>query len=596
VFEDGAAAVPLAPEGNGYFSGLAKGVSAGALYRFEIESGRFPDPASRFQPEGPHGPSQVVDPSAFQWTDTDWQGVGRDGQAIYEFHLGAFTTEGTWKAAEEHLEALRELGITILELMPVSEFPGRFGWGYDGVDLFAPTRLYGDPDEFRRFVDRAHAVGLGVILDVVYNHLGPDGCYLREFSPDYFTKKYDNEWGDALNFDGPNSAPVREFFAENAGYWVNEFHLDGLRLDATQQIFDDSPEHILAVISQRVRAAGGGRATYLVNENEPQNIQLVEPIDKGGYGMDSLWNDDFHHTARVAMSGRDEAYYSDYHGSPQELISAVKYGYLYQGQRYKWQKKRRGTPSLHVHPGHFVTFTQNHDQVANSLLGRRIHELAAPGVLRAVTALHLLGPGTPMLFMGQEFACSAPFLYFADHKPELAELVSKGRRTFVEQFPSISCLAEQLDEILAAPHAEETFLRCKLDHSERTKNAHIWSLHRDLLALRRKDAVFARPYLRGVDGAVLGPAAFVLRFFHESDDAQDRLMIVNLLTDVHLDPAPEPLLAPPAGRVWRTLWTSEAPEYGGQGTPMLDTEANWRLPGHAAVVLHAVPAEEEEGE
>jgi maltooligosyltrehalose trehalohydrolase len=310
--------------------------------------------------------------------------------------------------------------------------------------------------------------------------------------------------------------------------------------------------------------------------------------------MDSLWNDDFHHSARVALTGRDEAYYSDYHGSPQEFISAAKYGYLYQGQRYKWQKKRRGTPSLHVHPAHFVTFTQNHDQVANSLLGRRIHQIAAPGVLRAVTALHLLGPGTPMLFMGQEFACSAPFLYFADHKPELAAQVAKGRREFVEQFPSIACLDEQLDTLLAAPQAEETFLRCKLDHSERARNAHIWRLHKDLLALRRDDPVFARPYLRGVDGAVLGPAAFVLRFFHEADEAQDRLMIVNLLTDKHLDPAPEPLLAPPAGRIWRTLWTSEAPEYGGQGTPMLDTEANWLLPGHATVVLHAVPAEEAE--
>lgn len=592
VFENNPAPVPLQPEGDGYFSGLVENISAGALYWFQIDSGRFPDPVSRFQPDGPEGPSQVIDPSAFEWSDSAWKGVGRDGQAIYEFHLGTFTPEGTWKAAEQHLEALRELGITILEVMPVSEFPGRFGWGYDGVDLFAPTRLYGDPDDFRRFVDRAHAVGLGVILDVVYNHLGPDGCFLREFSPDYFTKKYDNEWGDALNFDGPNSAPVREFFAANASYWVDEFHLDGLRLDATQQIFDDSPEHILAVISRRVRAAGGARATYLVNENEPQDIKLVEPIERGGYGMDSLWNDDFHHAARVALTGRDEAYYTDYHGSPQEFISAAKYGYLYQGQRYKWQQKRRGTPSLHVHPAHFVTFTQNHDQVANSLLGRRIHEVAAPGVLRAVTALHLLGPGTPMLFMGQEFAASAPFLYFADHKPELAAQVAKGRRSFVEQFPSISCLGEQLDEILAQPDAEKTFLRCKLDHAERAKNAHIWRFHKDLLALRRRDPVFARPYFRGVDGAVLGAAAFVLRFFHETDDAQDRLMVVNLLTDLHLDPAPEPLLAPPAGRLWRTLWTSEAPEYGGQGTPLLDSEANWLLPGHAAVVLHAVPEDE----
>jgi maltooligosyltrehalose trehalohydrolase len=511
--------------------------------------------------------------------------VGRDGQVIYELHIGAFTPEGTWAAAAEHLQAVRDLGITILEVMPVADFPGRFGWGYDGVNLFAPTRLYGTPDDFRAFVDRAHAVGLGVILDVVYNHLGPDGCYHREFSPDYFTKKYDNEWGDALNFDGPNSGPVREFFAANAAYWIDEYHLDGLRLDATQQIFDDSPEHILAVISRRVREAAGQRQTYIVNENEPQHIRLVEPLEQGGYGMDALWNDDFHHSAHVALTHKNEAYYTDYHGAPQEFISAVKYGYLYQGQRYRWQKQRRGTASLHVHPAHYVTFTENHDQVANSLHGRRLHEVASLGALRALTALLLLGPNTPMLFMGQEFAASAPFLYFADHQPELARMVAAGRRKFVEQFPSISTLADQLDRVLAQPHDEATFRRCQLDHREREKNAHVQALHRDLLALRRTDPVFSQPRLHGVDGAVLGASAFVLRFFHETDHAEDRLLCLNLGADLHLDPAPEPLLAPPAGGQWTTLWSSEDPGYGGCGTPPLESEENWLLPGGAAVVL-----------
>src|SRR5207302_8022588 len=305
---------------------------------------------------------------------------------------------GTLAAAQQHLPALAELGVTLVEVMPLADFPGRFGWGYDGVDLFAPTRLYGTPDDLRRFVDAAHAAGLGVILDVVYNHFGPDGNYLREFSDDYFTDRHDNEWGEAINYDGDNAGPVREFMAANAGYWIEEFHFDGLRLDATQQIFDRSNEHILAVIARRVRQAAGGRRTLLVAENEPQEVKLVRPPERGGYGLDMLWNDDYHHSALVVLSGHNEAYYGDYLGTPQEFVSAAKWGYLYQGQRYRWQKKRRGTPTFDLEPDRFVTFTQNHDQVANSGRGLRCAELTGPGRYRALTALLLLGPGTPMLF------------------------------------------------------------------------------------------------------------------------------------------------------------------------------------------------------
>lgn len=574
---------PLESEGAGYFSGLIAGLAAGALYKIKLDSGEFPDPASRYQPSGPHGPSQVIDPSGFRWSDQNWKGCGRDGQVLYEFHIGTFTKEGTWAAALRELPALKELGITLLEVMPIADFPGRFGWGYDGVDFFAPTRLYGEPDDFRAFVDAAHGLGLGVILDVVYNHFGPDGCYLREFSSDYFSKKYENEWGDPLNFDGPNNAHVREFFIANAGYWIDEFHLDGLRLDATQQIYDDSPKHILAEVSARVRAVAGERATYIVNENEVQHTHLVRPAAEGGFGMDSLWNDDWHHSAMVALTGRNEAYYTDYRGKPQEFVSMAKYGYLYQGQRYKWQKARRGTPSLDLHPAHFVHFTQNHDQVANTLCGQRIHEVAAPGALRAMTALLLLGPQTPMLFQGQEFNASSPFLYFADHTPELAKLVAKGRREFLQQFPSVACLKSQLESLVAGPEREETFRRCQLDHAERQRNATVFNLYKDLLKLRREDPVFSHPQRRGLDGAVLGNQAFVLRFFGNEGD--DRLLIISLGADVHLDPAPEPLLAPSPGHLWETLWTSECPAYGGCGTPSLDTDLNWTLPGHAAVVL-----------
>jgi len=573
----------LEAEGNGYFSGYFAEVSPGMLYLYKLKSGSFPDPASRFQPEGPHGPSQVVDASRFEWHDQGWGGVKKSGQVIYEMHIGTFTPAGSWVAAEQELAELAKLGITVIEVMPVADFPGRFGWGYDGVDLFAPTRLYGEPEDFRRFVDRAHAVGLGVILDVVYNHFGPDANYLKHFSEDYFTDRYKNEWGEPINFDGEQSGPVREFFCANAAYWIEEFHLDGLRLDATQQIFDGSAENIQAMLARQVRRAARGKATFIVAENEPQDVVLVRSLEQGGYGLDALWNDDFHHAAMVALTGRAEAYYSDYKGSPQEFISTMKYGFLYQGQRSSWQGKSRGSPSLKLNPNQFVNYLQNHDQVANTLHGLRAHQLASPGRLRALTALLLLGPATPMLFQGQEFGASTPFLYFADHEPNLSPLVASGRKVFLSQFNSIA--SEETWSHLARPDAIESFLRCKLDFSERKKNAEVYKLHCDLLRLRREDPVFSRPAAGAVDGAVLGPEAFVLRFFNETE--KDRLMFINLGKDLLLAPAPEPLLAGVEGCNWKLLWSSESPRYGGSGTPSLQTEQGWRIPGHAAIVFAA---------
>jgi maltooligosyltrehalose trehalohydrolase len=576
------ATVPLQAEEHGYFSGIVSEARPGTLYRFRIEQGSFPDPASRFQPVGPHGPSQVVDPHRFEWHDEQWRGVRREGQVIYEMHIGTFTPEGTWRAAIGQLPELARLGITVIELMPVADFPGRFGWGYDGVNLFAPTRLYGTPDDLRAFVDAAHREGLGVILDVVYNHLGPDGNYLPSFSPCYFTDKHDCEWGDAINFDGEGSGPVREFFVSNARYWIDEYHMDGLRLDATQQIYDDSERHVIAEIVDAARAAASQRSVYIVGENEPQHTILVRG-GKDGYGVDALWNDDFHHTAVVAATGRREAYYTDYKGSPQEFISAAKWGYLYQGQWYDWQEARRGTPSLDLEPTNFVTFTQNHDQVANSLRGKRLHELTSPGRYRALTALLLLGPGTPMLFQGQEFAASTPFLYFADHKPELAAMVSKGRRQFLNQFKSMA--SKECDAVIHAPESEEAFRQCVLNFQEREQHAAIYSLHRDLLRLRREDPVFSRIRRGSFDGAVLGPEAFVLRFF--GGDAGDRLLIVNLGVDLHLSPAPEPLLAPPGGKQWQILLSTASVCYGGEGTGEITMRGNWLLPAHTVLAMAA---------
>jgi maltooligosyltrehalose trehalohydrolase len=575
--------IPLDAEAGGYFSGFVE-VGPGARYQYRLDEGEqlYPDPASRFQPDGPHGASEVIDPAAFAWTDEAWRGLPIEGHVIYEMHVGTFTREGTWVAAMRELPELARIGITTIEVMPIADFEGRHGWGYDGVDLFAPTRAYGRPDDFRRFVDHAHASGVAVILDVVYNHFGPTGNYLRAFSPAYFSDTYENEWGEAINFDGPDAGPVREFFVANAGYWIDEFHLDGLRLDATQQIFDRSPEHVLAAISRRAREAAGARALLLVAENEPQDTRLVRPFEWGGYGLDMLWNDDFHHSASVALTGRAEAYYSDTRGEPQEFISAAKYGYLFQGQHYAWQDQPRGTPSWGLEPAQFVAFLENHDQIANSGRGRRGHQLTSPGRWRAMTALMLLAPSTPMLFQGQEFSSSAPFLYFVDFDDQLAAAVRSGRAEFLRQFPSL--LDYEKTGQLVDPADPRTFERCKLDFGERERHAEAYALHQDLLRLRREDAAFRRQRAGGVDGSVLADRAFSLRFFTD-DHADDRLLVVNLGGDVCRTGFADPLLAPPLGRDWEVRWSSEHARYGGGGTPALWPNGSWNIPGESAIVL-----------
>jgi maltooligosyltrehalose trehalohydrolase len=429
---------------------------------------------------------------------------------------------------------------------------------------------------------------LGVILDVVYNHLGPDGNYLKAFAPDYFTDRHANEWGEALDFDGPRSAPVREFFIENAGYWIDEFHFDGLRLDATQAILDESDDHLLAAIGRRVRAAAGDRGTLIVAENESQNARLVRAPDSGGYGLDAVWNDDFHHSARVALTGRNEAYYRDYLGRPQELISALRWGYLYQGQWYRWQRQGRGTPALDLPAERFVNCLENHDQVANTLRGARLPSLTSPGRLRAMTALTLLAPGTPMLFQGQEFGSRRPFHYFADHNTELGAAVRKGRGEFLAQFPSLATAEAQAR--IPDPGSADTFAGCKLDRSE--ADPAIVALHRDLLALRRSESAFAQQRADRLHGAVLGAAALALRFRGDHPDGRDdRLLLVNFGTDLELSPIPEPLLAPPGPSGWRLCWSSEATVYGGDGAAALVTDDGWVLPGEAALVLAAQEAQ-----
>jgi maltooligosyltrehalose trehalohydrolase len=571
--------VPLTRDEQGYYSAVVAGVRAGDRYRYRLDDADLADPASRFQPDGVSGPSEVVDPAAFPWTDHAWPGIALPGQIVYEMHVGTFTREGTWRAAMDRLPDLARLGITLLEVMPIGAFPGRFGWGYDGVFPYAPYAPYGRPDDLRSFVDRAHALGLGVILDVVYNHFGPDGCVHRRYAPAYFSSRA-NEWGDGINFDGPDAQPVRDYFCANAAHWIAEYHLDGLRLDATQSIDDRSPRHVLAELADWSRAAAGDRSIVLVAENERQDTTLLRPAAEGGYGLDAIWNDDFHHSAVVAMTGRREAYYSDHHGTPQEFVSAARHGFLFQGQRYPWQKAGRGTRTDGLTPSRFVVFLENHDQIANGD-GRRLWQRTTPGRYRAMTALFLLLPGTPMLFQGQEFGSSAPFLYFADHGGELAAAVARGRAEFLRQFPSLASLEQQAT--LPVPHALETFERCILDWCEVAGHQHHLRLHADVIALRRREAFGAQ---RPVEGAVLSAEAFVFRFAGRTPDAE-RLLVVNLGPDIDAGGFAEPLVAPPRGLTWRLAWSSEHPDYGGGGAAPIVNEHGWRIPGHSATVLAA---------
>jgi maltooligosyltrehalose trehalohydrolase len=507
------------------------------------------------------------------------------GQVIYEMHIGTFTREGTWRAAAEQLAELTRIGITVVEMMPIADFPGNFGWGYDGVDLFAPSHLYGTPEDLRAFINQAHSLGLGVILDVVYNHFGPDGNYLGVYSNDYLTRENENDWGDSINFDGPNSGPVREFFITNGCYWIEEFHFDGFRFDATQSVFDKSDEYIIGAIGRASRHAAGERSLILIAENESQETKLIRPRNEGGDDLDGLLNDDLHHTAIVALTGRNEAYYTDYLGSPQEFISATKYGYLYQGQPYSWQESQRGSPTFGIGPQAFVCFIENHDQISNSARGERLRFETSPGRYRAMTALLLLGPWTPLLFQGQEFGASSPFIFFTDvGDGPMREGIRRGRFEFLAQFPSLA--NEETQRNLPSPDDAKVFARCKLDFSERQTNREFYDLYADLLKLRREDSRFHEQIPGGIDGAVIGPTGFVLRYFAKEND--DRLLVVNFGKRQILEPAPEPLLAPPLGFEWETLWTSESLRYGGPGAVPVATQDRWVVPAEAAVALRLV--------
>ncbi len=485
IVERGRASAPYAMKNGagGVFETVVAGVAAGTSYAYSLDGGPLrPDPVSRWQPEGVHGRSCVVDPDAFTWSDAAWDGIRMADYVIYELHVGTFTEAGTFDAVIERLSALAELGVTAIELMPVAQFPGGRNWGYDGVDLYAPQDSYGGPEGFRRLVNAAHERGLAVVLDVVYNHLGPEGNYLGEFGP-YFTDRYRTPWGAAINYDGPGSDDVRRYVIDNALYWVTEYHVDALRLDAVHGIYDFGTRHILEELAHEVHAQARalGRRVQVIAESDLNDPRLLRSPERGGFGLDAQWSDDFHHSVHVALTGERNGYYADFTGA-RDIAEALERRFVYAGRHSEHRDRRHGAPVADVSADHFVVAIQNHDQVGNRAQGERLSLLVSEEKLRLAAALILLAPYVPLLFMGEEYGETNPFLYFVSHgDPALVRAVREGRRRGLEHF------GWQTD--VPDPQAVESFERSRLDRGELGDARHrrILALYSDLLGVRRSE-------------------------------------------------------------------------------------------------------------
>jgi maltooligosyltrehalose trehalohydrolase len=541
----------LEPVGGGVHVGVVAGAGPGADYGYRLDGGaERPDPVSRHQPAGVHGPSRVVDPDAFAWSDAAWRGVERPDLVIQELHVGTFSEAGTFDGAIEHLAALRDLGLTAIELMPVAQFPGARNWGYDGVHPYAPQNSYGGPEGLRRLVDAAHAHGLAVILDVVYNHLGPEGNVLADFGP-YFTDAYRTPWGDALNFDGPCSDEVRRYFTDNARYWIQEYHLDGLRLDAVHAIVDPSARPFLAELADAVHRLGEeiGRRVHVIAESDANDPRLVRAPERGGFGMDAVWNDDFHHAVHVRLTGESDGYYADFAG-PEPLLRVLEDRWFHQGGFSSYRRRRHGAPAGDVATDRFVAFVQNHDQVGNRAFGERLAALVDPSGLRLAAALLLLSPYVPLLFMGEEYGEVRPFLYFVDHgDAALLEAVRQGRR---REFARFGWAGEIPD-----PADAESFRRSRLgrERAHDPEAAGLRALYGALLALRR-----AEPALRPGGARVAaagGPDGRWVRLDYRPADGPPAFAVF------HFGREPD-RLSPPAG-AWRLRLSTDARAFGGGG-------------------------------
>jgi maltooligosyltrehalose trehalohydrolase len=540
--------IPMEHAGDGWHEVLREDAELGTLYRFALPDGsKVPDPASRYQPCDVHGPSEVIDPHAFSWKDDAWKGRRWEETIIYELHVGSFTAEGTFASAAHRLDYLRRLGITAIEIMPVADFPGRWNWGYDGVLLFAPDATYGRPDDFKAFVNAAHARGIQVFLDVVYNHFGPDGNYLPAYSP-IFTDHHKTPWGAAVNYDASGSELVREFVIENACYWIDEFHLDGLRLDAVHAIKDDSNRHLLDEIAARVREIAPARRIHLLLENEENEASALERDTTGApLFYTAQWNDDLHHVLHVAVTGEASGYYGEYTDDTEKLGRALAEGFAFQGDMMKSRGRSRGERSDHLPPTAFVSFLQNHDQVGNRAFGERLTTIAPAVAVRAVASIYLLLPEIPLIFMGEEFGADQPFPYFCDFEPELAAAIREGRRKEFAKFPEFKDPHKRNE--IPDPGAEATFASAKLAWEDAAQGRHAQWLrfYMDILNVRREHIV---PRLNSFGGhaakyKVVGPGAVDVTWTAQNGT---RLRLIANLHDHSVDLPELPH--------WRRLWTS----------------------------------------
>lgn len=505
---------PMEKDEKGYWKTLVKNLSRGTLYLYKLEGKRSrPDPASSFQPRGVHGPSQVIDHKLFTWEDENWRGIELSEMIIYEIHVGTFTPEGTFEAITPRLDELKALGINVIEIMPIAQFPGERNWGYDGVYPFAVQNSYGGPDAFKNLVNECHKKGIAVALDVVYNHLGPEGNYLWEYGP-YFTERYKTLWGQAINFDDAYSNEVRNFFIENGLYWFREYHVDALRIDAIHGVFDLSAKHFLQELVENVEefSVNDKRKLYLIAESDLNDARVIRSRELGGYGIDAQWCDDFHHCLHTLLTGEKQGYYLDF-GRVDHLIKSIREGFVYSGEHSPYRKRKHGNSSKDRPAHQFVVFSQNHDQIGNRMLSERLSNLVSFEALKLAAGVVLLSPYVPLLFMGEEYGEEAPFFYFVSHSdPALIEAVRKGRK---EEFLSFNWKGEPPD-----PQNLQTFLQCKLKWERRTEGTHkvLLNFYQQLIKLRREIPALRHLSKSNLEvSGVEGDKVVSLRRWHKED-------------------------------------------------------------------------------
>lgn len=551
----------------GFHTHREEQVEGGLRYAYLLENGQErPDPASRWQPEGVNRPSAVFTPEHFQWTDQDWKGIPRHELVIYELHVGTFTPEGTFDAVILRLPQLKELGVTALELMPIAQFSGDRNWGYDGVHLSAAQNSYGGPHGLQRLVDAAHRAGLAVLLDVVYNHIGPEGNYLSEYGP-YFTDRYRTPWGSAVNYDGPDSDPVRQFVCDSASQWVRDFHIDGLRLDAVQMIYDCGARHILAQLQEAVQetAVASGRMVHVIAETNQNDVRLTDRADRGGYALDGVWSDDFHHSLHSLLTGEREGYYFDY-GAPEHLVKAFNDVFVYDGNYSPFRRRRFGRRVGDRDRTHFVVCIKNHDQVGNRALGDRFATLLSPEAMRLASALLMLSPCVPLVFMGTEYGETRPFAFFCSFSnPDLIEAVRRGRR---QEFTDLEFdWAAEIPD----PQSPETFEAAKLtwEWPAGSRQGFLRKLNQDLLTARRTwPALRDRQHTAARLVATAGDSPLPVGHSEEGAEPESRILVVErgraqrLLACANFTARPLPL--PPTVKPEQTpILSTEADRYGG---------------------------------